>query len=235
MMNHMMRNSKNKFALLFLSFGIFFANQGCQTQTKQETFLNDSARTQQAKQLLNRSYAKSVAKEFEKDSHFAQYLKRYIAQENANLNSDDMSESLLQASRNYFYDPVFLLAVVKTESQFNPAAIGTHGEIGLMQIKPDTAEWICNKKKIKWKGSNALKDPAYNILVGATYFAYLKKSLHHQKSAHFINAYNLGITSLQRMPADEREKHPYYDRVLDNYLTIYLELKKIRGTIISKN
>ncbi len=224
------RNFKNKLSSLAVVFLFFFANQGCQTQSKKDNYLNDVSRTQQAKILLKHDYAKSVAKEFEKDVHFAKYLERYIAQENSKLNAEALSESLLKASRDHFYDPVFLLAVVKTESQFNPYAKGTHGEIGLMQIKPDTAEWICEKKKIKWLGAAALNNPSYNVLVGSLYFAYLKKSL-KTENAHYINAYNLGLHNLQRLPAGERLKHPYYDKVLNNYLTIYLELKKIRNTI----
>ncbi len=225
------RHIKNKAPLLFVSLFVLLANQGCQTQSKKETFLNDAARVQQAKQLLPRSYHKSIAKEFEKDKNFAHYLEKYISQENVKLNSEELSQSLLKASRDFFYDPVFLLAVVKTESQFNPYALGSHGEVGLMQIKPDTAEWICDKRKIKWRGAKALQEPSYNVLVGAVYFDYLKKSLKSKASAHYINAYNMGINNLQRLPASERGKHPYYERVLDNYLVIYQELKKIRQTI----
>ena len=227
----LVRQIKNKIPLLLASLFVLLANQGCQTQSKKETFLNDAARVQQAKLLLSGRYHKSVAQEFEKDKNFLQYLQKYISQENVKLNSEELSQSLLKASRDFFYDPVFLLAVVKTESQFNPYALGSHGEIGLMQIKPDTAQWICNKRKIKCKGAKALKDPSYNVLVGAVYFDYLKNSIKTKATAHYINAYNMGINNLQRLPASERGKHPYYEKVLDNYLVIYQELKKIRQTI----
>ena len=231
MQRAIVRQVKNKLPLFFFSVFALFANQGCQTQTKKENDLNDVARTQQAQLLLPESYNKSIAKEFEKDKKFSQYLKKYISHENGKLNSEKLSQSLLKASRDYFYDPVFLLAVVKTESQFNPYALGSHGEIGLMQIKPDTAQWICDKRKMKWRGAKALQDPSYNVQVGAIYFDYLKKSLKSKATAHYINAYNMGINNLQRLPASERGKHPYYERVLDNYLVIYQELKKIRQTI----
>ncbi len=211
-------------------FVLFFTNQSCQSLTKNNFEINKTARSIQAHQLLKTQYSKSVAKELEQDSKFNKYLEIYIAQENAGIDSEQLSDSLLKVSRDYLYDPVFLLAVVKTESQFNPSAVGLAGEIGLMQIKPDTAEWICLKKKIKWKGAAALKDPAYNVLVGAVYFDYLKTKLRF-KSAHYINAYNLGVTSLQRLPASSRASHPYYDRVIANYNAIYDQLKKISKTI----
>lgn len=209
---------------------LFFANQSCQSVSKNNSEINSSARSLQARQLLQVKYSKSLAQEFEKDFNFNKYLETYITQENAGINSAELSESLLKVSRDYFYDPVFLLAVVKTESKFNPHAVGLAGEIGLMQIKPTTAEWICNKRKIKWKGAAALKDPAYNILVGAMYFDYLKLKL-HSKSPQYINAYNLGINSLQRLPASSRLNHPYYEKVIANYKAIYQELKKISKTI----
>lgn len=225
-----MRTTAKKLVLFLPLFIFFFSNQGCQSLSKNNFEKNDSARTRQARQLLQKNYSKSVAKEFERDKKFNSYLETYISQENSTIDSAELSESLLKISRDYFYDPVFLLAVVKTESQFNPTAIGLAGEIGLMQIKPDTAEWICLKNKIKWKGAAALKDPAYNVLVGAVYFNYLKTQLKSKKSAPYINAYNLGINSLRRLPAEYRINHPYFERVIANYNAIYQQLKKIRKT-----
>lgn len=225
-----MRNVKKNLALLTSILVIFFTNQGCQYVSRQSNEMDGAVRVHHAKQLLEKNYSKSIVKEFEKDEQFSILLKRYIAVENANLDSDSLGDSLLQVSRDHFYDPVFLLAIVKTESQFNPKAIGLAGEIGLMQIKPVTAEWICNKKKVEWRGAEALKDPAYNVLVGALYFTYLKKSL-KAKSAHYIAAYNMGINNLQRLPAGDRKNNPYYEKVLANYHSIYSELKKIRQAI----
>ncbi len=136
---------------------LFFTNQSCQSLSKNNIEINNSARAQHARQLLKVKYSKSLAREFEHDYNFNKYLETYITQENAGIDSAELSESLLKVSRDYLYDPVFLLAVVKTESQFNPLAVGLAGEIGLMQIKPETAAWICNKRKIKWKGAAALK------------------------------------------------------------------------------
>ncbi len=225
-----MRKLNIKFVLFLPIFTIFFLMQGCD-RLKLEVFnISQTARTHHARQLLKKNYAGSIAKEFESDSKFASYLAKYISKENATIDTHELSQSLFKVSSQYYYDPVFLLAVAKTESQFNPIAIGLAGEIGLMQIKPGTAEWICIKNKISWKGADALKDPAYNVLVGAAYFDYLKKKL-RSKNAHYVNAYNMGINNLQRLPAESQINHPYYERVLANYLSIYKELKKIRQTI----
>ncbi|MFZ3229726.1 MAG: transglycosylase SLT domain-containing protein [Pseudobdellovibrio sp.] len=224
---------KQSYVVASLTF-VFLMNQSCQSFTVKapdlSSELSDKARVQHAQELLKTGYNRSIAKEFEGDKEFSTYLEKYIAQENSSLDSVELSHTLMSLGRDHLYDPVFLLAVIKTESKFNPLALGSHGEIGLMQIKPDTAEWISGKNKFKWKGANALKDPAYNMQVGALYFNYLKKSL-NSKSAHYINAYNLGINNLQRLPASGRISHPYYEKVFVNYLAIYQELKKIRKAI----
>ncbi len=57
-------------------------------------------------------------------------------------------------------------AVIRVESNFNPRAHGSHGEIGLMQIKPATA------RGLGFHGSAAkLYDPATNLEFGMRYLA----------------------------------------------------------------
>lgn len=227
--NTIMRFHRKKIARFFLYFAIFIFIQSCQSPRYSH---NEAARMTHAKELLNSEYASTSAVNFEGDQKFSQYLSEYLNSKNANLNSDKMTEALIAASAKNHYDPVFLLAVIKTESQFNPKAIGLAGEVGLMQIKPDTAEWICQKSGFPWKGAKALKDPVYNVQIGALYFKYLKKSL-KSRSAYYINAYNMGINNLQRLPASSKISHPYYAKVMQNYIGIYQELQKIKNSIKS--
>ena len=216
-----LRKTKIKLALLF---GFFTFFNGC--QSTQFTQL-EKARVSHAKELLNQEYSKSSASQFEGDRQMREYIENYIRSENADLDASALTNTLLNISQKYKYDPVFLLAVIRTESHFNPNTIGTSGEIGLMQIKPSTAQWICQKAGVPWKGAQALKNPEYNVQVGALYFKYLKKSL-KSKSAHYINAYNMGINNLQRLPASSKISHPYYAKVIKNYVDIYNRLEKIK-------
>jgi soluble lytic murein transglycosylase len=221
-----------KKALVLLTFGsLFLANQACQLRPSKEVLYDqDQIRIKHAHELLKKDYPGSDIKKFEGDFKLAQYIKAYVSKEGEKLNAGELTETLLAVSKKHGYDPIFLLAIIKTESQFNPDAIGTSGEIGLMQIKPDTAEWICKKKKLKWLGAARLKNPHYNILIGAHYFEYLKNTLKSQ-SARYITAYNMGLNNLQRLPAGAQYEHPYYEKVISNYLYIYSELKKIRTMI----
>ncbi|MBC7741182.1 MAG: lytic transglycosylase domain-containing protein [Bdellovibrionaceae bacterium] len=226
-----MRFFAKKLVLVSAFIMVMIINQACQLRpSKAELVDQDTIRIKHAHELLKKDYKSSDLAHFEGDLKLANYVQKYINGENSKLNSNDLTQSILKLSKKHGYDPIFLLAVIRTESQFNPNAIGSAGEIGLMQIKPDTAEWICKKHKIKWLGAAKLKNPQYNVLVGAHYFEYLKKTLKSQ-SARYINAYNMGINNLQRLPASERNVGPYYDKVINNYLFIYSELKKIRELI----
>lgn len=190
----------------------------------------DINRTRHAQELLPDIYKQSDLKDFEGDYNMAEYIEKYIQKENPKLNAKTLTQTLLQVSHDYGYDPVFLLAVIKTESQFRPHIIGSAGEIGLMQIKPETAEWICKKRKILWLGAEKMKDPNYNILIGAHYFHYLKNTL-DSESLRYINAYNMGINNLHRLPASEHKKRAYYGKIIANYLSIYSVFGTYRNTI----
>ena len=221
---------KKAVAIVFLGW-LVSINQACSINPKKQDLVQqDLQRIQHAHELLSKTYKKSDLQKFEGDFKLAVYIEKYIEKENSKLDARELTDTLLKVSREHGYDPVFLLAVIKTESKFNPNSIGLAGEIGLMQIKPDTAAWICKKKKVKWLGADKLKDPSYNVLVGAHYFEYLKKTL-DSKSMRYINAYNMGINNLQRLPSSVQKKHPYYGIVISNYLAIYSQFKKYRKII----
>lgn len=122
-----------------------------------------------------------------------------------------ITNTLIRESQKRGFDPIFTLAVIKTESKFNPVAIGTVGEIGLMQIRPENGEWIAKKFGFKWLGKNSLKDPAMNIKFGVAYMSYLKAKYKNQ-AMKYINAYNLGPTNVIRM--GKKVKQHYYAQVV---------------------
>lgn len=213
--------------LFYCSFSYLFF--GCSHKfVDPDLQISEKIRENHAKELLKAKYDESDFKEFKGDKEFGIYLKKYLEKTNPKLGNDHFVKAVFAESKLYEYDPIFLMAVMKTESQFNEQAVGSAGEIGLMQIKPDTAQWICKKKGIPWKGPLALKIPEYNIKVSALYFKYLKKTL-NSKSNRYVNAYNMGIGKLGRTPAANISAHPYYHKVIKNYTEIYDELKKIKA------
>ena len=219
----------HKFNLfIFFSLQIFLV-EACQFKFAHQDVLNgDQIRSHQAQQILQDRLNPSDLKPFEGDPQFSRYLAHYIETKNSSLNSPAFTQKLLQISREHSYDPVFLLAIIKTESSFDQNAIGTVGEVGLMQIRPETAEWICQKSKIAWRGANALKDPQYNLLIGSYYFKYLRSTL-KSESFKYITAYNMGINKMQRRSEEELKAHDYFDKVVKNYLKIYSDLRRIKA------
>jgi len=81
-----------------------------------------------------------------------------------------------------------IVAISKVESNHDPAALGAAGEIGLMQVKPVTAQWILHK----WGFSpvSNLYDPFTNLLTGLLYLNQLAISYGNWDQA--IHAYNVG-------------------------------------------
>lgn len=226
----MKTNTKHNLKKIFLGavlVGILFSNQACQVrQHSAHLHLLDEVRRQHAGELIGEK-SEEITKAFKGDRQFAVYIKKYLQKKNSKIDSAQLARAIIRLSETHSYDPVFLLAVIKTESSFRAQVVGSAGEIGLMQLKPDTAEWISRKSNIEWLGPEALKDPEYNVLLGAQYFQYLK-GRYKSESLKYINAYNVGLTSLNRMPAQAVKKHPYFGKVIQNYLAIYKELKKIK-------
>ncbi|MGZ3724206.1 MAG: transglycosylase SLT domain-containing protein [Pseudobdellovibrio sp.] len=223
---------KNFNLFLFFSLQIMFI-EACQFHmSEQDIMFSDEIRNIHAQQLLQSKEA-GVAKEFNGDPLFTRYISSYVSDHNSSIDVNNFTNSLLTISRTHSYDPVFLLAVIQTESKFDQNAIGSVGEVGLMQIKPDTAEWICQKNNIIWRGANALKEPEYNMLIGSYYFQYLKAALDTKssKSPEYVTAYNMGLKGLLRARGEKPIENDYLDRVIANYINIYSELKKIRNRL----
>jgi soluble lytic murein transglycosylase len=216
---------------LFIFFTMqIFLIEACEYKlTEQDSMMNDQIRNMHAEQILHDegASAEKINKEFNGDPKFNRYIAAFVKRSNRTLDADQFTNSLFTISREHSYDPVFLLAVIQTESSFNQFAIGSVGEVGLMQIRPETAEWVCLKNKIAWRGANALKDPEYNMLIGSYYFQYLKVAL-KSNSLKYITAYNMGLNKLNRV-SDQLTEYEYFERVVKNYLSIYSELKRIKS------
>ncbi len=109
-------------------------------------------------------------------------------------NSQD--KYILAASRKYGVDPALVKAVVWRESRFNPNVKGSKQEIGLMQIRPPTADdWAREERPLIYT-HDQLFDPGKNTQIGAWY---LKKLLgRYQRTdnpaAYALADYNAGRT-----------------------------------------
>ena len=81
--------------------------------------------------------------------------------------------SILRISAEYNLSPSLIAAVIMNESSFRPTAESAVGARGLMQVMPDTAEWIAHKLRLEDYRIDQLDDPDTNIRFGCWYLNYL--------------------------------------------------------------
>ena len=69
-------------------------------------------------------------------------------------------------------EPAYVAAVILAESSYNPQAVSSVNAQGLMQIMPETGEWIAGKFDETYV-EGCLFDPETNIRYGCWYLGYL--------------------------------------------------------------
>lgn len=117
----------------------------------------------------------------EKADDYLNSLKRPSATTNGQGASlADIQGAVAQAARQFGVDPAIALAVAQRESNFNPTAMGTKGDYGVMQLMPDTARRL---------GVNQY-DPQQNIQGGVQLLSQLYAQYGNWTQA--LEAYNGG-------------------------------------------
>ena len=83
-------------------------------------------------------------------------------------------EELLAASAEFDVDPCMLAALVYCESSYQADAVSRVGAIGLMQIMPETGQWLSGKIELENEfAEEMLYDPSVNLRLGSWYLKYL--------------------------------------------------------------
>lgn len=130
-----------------------------------------------------------------------------------------LAEIIHKESDKYGYDPLLIIAIIRTESSFNNWAISNRGAKGLMQILPMTAEEIAKEANIDWKDDSTLHNPIVNIKMGTYYLSKLENIFKDIDLA--LEAYNRGPTKISRMiKQGKRPRKGYSTKVLSFYHTI---------------
>ncbi len=130
--------------------------------------------------------------------------------------------TLINESNRAGLDPLFVVAIIQQESRFKADIVGSHGEIGLMQIRPKTAAWIAKKNNMDGSESESLFNPDVNIKIGILYLGYLNKKFKNAK--HSTAAYNMGPLNVKRIIASNRAPQIYHNQVFRHYKRFYNEL-----------
>lgn len=101
-------------------------------------------------------------------------------------------------------DPNLVVAMIKVESDFDPEAVSPMDARGLMQILPETAQWIADEFEEPYNEEN-LFDPEQNIRYGTYYLKYLIEHFGNQDVA--IAAYNGGMGNVRNWLDDDTISH----------------------------
>jgi soluble lytic murein transglycosylase len=149
-------------------------------------------------------------------------LKKYLPKA-YDRDSYAISRAIIAQARKYQLDPLVVTAVIAGESSFNPRAIGSVGEIGLMQVRPETGQWIARMLHWRWQGRSSLLDPITNIRYGTAYLSYLRQFFRDKgyMSEHlYLAAYNMGAGTVLKNLARHVEPQIYKRHVMKRYLSL---------------
>lgn len=91
-------------------------------------------------------------------------------------------------------DPSLVASVIMHESRFQEDARSDRGAVGLMQLMPDTAEWIAGKLGEDFS-EERLQEPETNIKYGTWCLAFLMEDF-GQNAVLALAAYNAGPGSV---------------------------------------
>ncbi len=108
-----------------------------------------------------------------------------------------------QAQANNLH-PAFVAAIVLNESSFNPSAESSVGARGLMQMMPDTAEWVHGKiDETTAYSFDLMYDPDTNVKYACWYLAYLS-DLFNNDPVLVSAAFHAGQTTVKNWLSDSR-------------------------------
>ncbi len=222
------------FALLFIVVAISSAQaEPAAPSSKSAPVLGRLASEQRedrllhARELMGSRYQKSIVRSGEEALKINNMIYRWTRRSLPSKfrdQSHQIAQAIIDVAHKYSFDPVFILSVIKTESSFNPERVGTVGELGLMQVRPETGEWMAKRAGVKWKGSKTLRDPIQNIRIGASYLSYVRERF-DSHARLYLAAYNMGPRNVNELRAQSIWPSDYPARVMEVYVGHYTQLK----------
>ena len=143
-------------------------------------------------------------------------------------------EEVERNAKEYGVEEYLAAAVIKAESGFNEGALSEAGAIGLMQIMPDTGEWIAEQLEgLSEYEKMGLREPTMNLKFGIWYLSELMKE-YGGDEVKALAAYNAGLGNVKRWEEEgwrgEVEGIPYAEtreyvkrvlRIREKYRELY--------------
>ena len=205
--------------LLVLAFTGFFTGKTPHYVSGLSPFF--SAIGQLEESVFHKAKETRYRNELAYDNRIREKIRLIIADYNTGLDENSavlIPEWILAESKKYGYDPLFLTALIITESSFNNWARSNRGAHGLMQLETATAVAIASETRLKWKGTHTLYSPKENIALGAYYLNKMVARFGDLTLA--LEAYNQGPSRLSRFLRKGYLPQRYSNKVLKNYRKI---------------
>ncbi|UCD94085.1 MAG: transglycosylase SLT domain-containing protein [Candidatus Zixiibacteriota bacterium] len=129
---------------------------------------------------------------------------------------NELAEVISLECKKYDYDPMFLMALILTESSFKRGQISSKGARGLMQIRPFVGRSLADKIGVEWRDSTTLFEPGLNVQMGSLHL--FEMILEFKDIRKAIISYNLGETALRsRVRLNKPLPKSFLNKVVDNY------------------
>jgi soluble lytic murein transglycosylase-like protein len=125
-------------------------------------------------------------------------------------------------AQRYGYDPYFVLAMMEVESTCTPNARGTHGAIGLIQVRQPTAQEMAKEAGLRLVKVD-LTEPAINLRLGLRYLWKLERQFNDPYLA--MVAYNMGPARVGQMSRGRARQYRYVRKILHRYERILDEIE----------
>jgi soluble lytic murein transglycosylase len=125
--------------------------------------------------------------------------------------------AIVREARRQGLDPLLVVAVIRSESSFNDRAVSPVGAVGLMQVMPDTGDYLARRRGFRLRHASNLFDHEVNVELGTAYLADLIQRFRSVEAA--LVAYNAGPGAARRILANEAHRRRFVDgyprKVLD--------------------
>lgn len=100
-------------------------------------------------------------------------------------------------------DPFLVLAVINSESGFDPNAVSPKNAIGLMQIRENTGDWVAKKLNLQDYSKDKLFSPETNIRIGCWFLSGLINEFDNNIELA-LASYNAGSGNVTKWIEDKR-------------------------------
>ncbi len=127
-----------------------------------------------------------------------------------------LADVIFSECKKYDYDPMFLMALIITESSFKRGQVSSVGAEGLMQIRPFVGKSLADKLGVEFEESRTLFHPELNVQMGSLHLFEMILKFKDVRKA--IISYNLGETAVRsRMRLNKPLPKSYFNKVMENY------------------